>query len=71
MAGVLHLDGKGTFDLPLCTRPVVLEIFQFRTKNWGGTKGPVTRTRLASQLGKRIAEFIEVRFAQAQVPGRV
>jgi len=32
---------------------------KFRAKNWGGTNGPVTRARLVSQLGKRIAEFIE------------
>lgn len=61
MAGVSYVDGKGTLDLSPCTCPEVLTICQFRAKNWGGTKGPVTRARLASQLGKRIAEFIEVR----------
>ncbi|KAF9653962.1 hypothetical protein BDM02DRAFT_3182392 [Thelephora ganbajun] len=32
---------------------------KFRAKNWGGTNAPVTRARLVSQLGRRIAEFIE------------
>lgn len=64
VAGVPYVDGKSTFDSTQCTDTGMLNSHQFRAKNWGGTNDPVTRARLVSQLGKRIAEFIEVRFNQ-------
>lgn len=33
---------------------------QFRAKSWGGTNEPVTRSRLAMQIAKRVTEFLEV-----------
>ncbi|KAF9777448.1 hypothetical protein BJ322DRAFT_1056084 [Thelephora terrestris] len=32
---------------------------QFRAKSWGGTNEPITRSRLALQIAKRVIEFLE------------
>ena len=36
---------------------------QFRARSWGGTNDPVTRSRLATQIARRVIEFLEVSFA--------
>lgn len=33
---------------------------QFRARSWGGTNEPITRSRLAMQIAKRVIEFLEV-----------
>ena len=33
---------------------------QFRARSWSGTNGPVTRSRLATQIARRVIEFLEV-----------
>jgi len=33
---------------------------QFRARSWGGTNDPVTRSRLAIQIARRVIEFLEV-----------
>jgi len=62
VAGLPTLDweGKG----PQCTPPLTKHSVdtQFRARNWGGNQGQISRARLATQIAKRIAESITVRF---------
>jgi hypothetical protein len=64
VAGVSTLDREGTYESTIhASLTNSSHDSQFRARNWGGSQGHISRTRLAVQIAKRIAEFITVSFA--------
>lgn len=61
------------FPLAICAgiaEPLNDPRVQFRARSWGGTNDPVTRSRLAIQIARRVTEFLEVSSALLSRPAR-
>lgn len=70
MAGVQDVDRAGDYlsSVVWARQDTERRHVQFRAKSWGGNNDPVTRSRLATQIAKRVVEFLGVSTA---VPLRV